>query len=110
MRWSERTQRVGAMSSMNIPALEQVDQIMNNVPRQVKRTRVRRVDSAMLGGKKTYGEGEEVNLFDDSDFYHHPLRELIEKNEEDSGHHRLGRGGETAAADSEVEIQAQEES
>jgi len=79
VRWSDRTQRVGAMGSMNTPALEQVDQIMNNVPRLVKRTRVRRVDCAMLGGKKTKVEGEEVNLFDDSDFYHHLLRELIEK-------------------------------
>ena len=78
VRWSDRTQKVGAMGSMNTPALEQIDQIMNNVPRLVKRTRVRRVDCSMLGGKKAK-EGEEVNMFDDSDFYHHLLRELIEK-------------------------------
>jgi len=78
VRWSDRTQKVGAMGSMNTPALEQIDQIMNNVPRLVKRTRVRRVDCNVLGGKKAK-EGEEVNMFDDSDFYHHLLRELIEK-------------------------------
>merc|ERR1719166_4845 len=61
---------------MNTPALEQIDQIMNNVPRMVKRTRVKRVDCTILGGKKVGGE---KNYFDDSDFYHHLLRELIEK-------------------------------
>jgi len=77
MKWSDRTQRVGTMSSMNTPALEQIDQIMNNVPRLVKRTRVKRVDCTLLGGGKR--KSEEMNLFDDSDFYHHLLRELIEK-------------------------------
>jgi len=76
MKWSDRTQRVGTMSNMNTPALEQIDQIMNNVPRMVKRTRVKRVDCTILGGKKVGGE---KNYFDDSDFYHHLLRELIEK-------------------------------
>jgi len=75
-KWSDRTQRVGAMGSMNTSALEQIDQIMNNVPRMVKRTRVKRVDCTVLGGRKVK---EEMNLFDDSDFYHHLLRELIEK-------------------------------
>jgi len=75
VRWSDRTQKVGAMGSMNTPALEQIDQIMNNVPRLVKRTRVKRVDCNMLGRNKA----KEGNMFDDSDFYHHLLRELIEK-------------------------------
>jgi len=75
-KWSDRTQRVGTMSNMNTPALEQIDQIMNNVPRMVKRTRVKRVDCTILGGKKIGGD---KNYFDDSDFYHHLLRELIEK-------------------------------
>jgi len=75
-KWSDRTQRVGAMGNMNTSALEQIDQIMNNVPRMVKRTRVKRVDCTVLGGRKLK---EEMNLFDDSDFYHHLLRELIEK-------------------------------
>jgi len=75
-KWSDRTQRVGAMGNMNTSALEQIDQIMNNVPRMVKRTRVKRVDCTVLGGRKVK---EEMNLFDDSDFYHHLLRELIEK-------------------------------
>merc|ERR1712025_1469037 len=52
MKWSDRTQRVGTMSNMNTPALEQIDQIMGNVPRMVKRTRVKRVDCTILGGKK----------------------------------------------------------
>ena len=64
------------MDNMSTSTLEQEDQIMNNVPRLVKRNR--RVDCAMLGGKKTK-EGEVVNLFSDADLYHHLLRELIEK-------------------------------
>jgi len=77
VRWSDKTQRVGTMGSMNTPTLEQIDQIMSNTDRLVKRTRVKRVDCTILGSRGN--KEEEVNMFDDSDFYHHLLRELIEK-------------------------------
>jgi len=76
--WGDRTQKIGSMSSMNTPTMEQIDQIMSNKTRLVKRTRVRRVDCIVLGTRGNTEE-EEVNMFDDSDFYHHLLRELIEK-------------------------------
>ena len=80
--WSDRTQRLGNMSSMNTPTLEQIDQITSNMPRLVKRTKVARVECNILGEDNITnedGQTENDNIFDDSDFYHHLLRELIEK-------------------------------
>ena len=77
--WGDRTYTEGgAISSMNAPAMEQIEPIMGSKVRLVKRTKVRRVDCIVLG-TRVYKEHEEVNMFDDSDFYHHLLRELIEK-------------------------------
>merc|ERR1712096_470022 len=50
---------------------------MSNTDRLVKRTRVKRVDCTILGNRGI--KEEEAIMFDDSDFYHHLLRELIEK-------------------------------
>jgi len=79
--WSDRTQKLGNMASMNTPTLEQIDQIVSNMPRLVKRTKIARVECNVLGEKEadTEGQQENDNIFDDSDFYHHMLRELIEK-------------------------------
>ena len=77
-KWSDRTQKIGSMGIMNTSAVDQVDQIMSNMPRLLKRTRVKRVDCKILG-KKVFTEESDPNVFDDSDFYHHLLRELIEK-------------------------------
>ena len=79
--WSDRTQRLGSISAMNTPALEQIEQITSNMARLVKRTQVVRVECDILGQEKKEAEGqcEDKNIFDDSDFYHHLLRELIEK-------------------------------
>ena len=79
--WSDRTQRLGSISAMNTPALEQIEQITSNMARLVKRTQVVRVECGILGQEKKEAEGqcEDKNIFDDSDFYHHLLRELIEK-------------------------------
>ena len=80
--WNDRTQRLGSMGAMNTPALEQIEQITSNMARLVKRTQVVRVECSVLGQEREEGEGqqqEDKNIFDDSDFYHHLLRELIEK-------------------------------
>jgi len=78
--WSERTQKLGSMSAMNTPTLEQIEQITSNMSRLVKRTQVARMDSDILDQEPTNDDKvENVNIFDDSDFYHHLLRELIEK-------------------------------
>ena len=44
--WSDRTQKLGSMASMNTPTLEQIDQIVANMPRLVKRTKLARVECA----------------------------------------------------------------
>ena len=78
--WSERTQKLGSMAAMNTPTLEQIEQITSNMARLVKRTQVARVDADILDQHHEAGDNmENVNIFDDSDFYHHLLRELIEK-------------------------------
>jgi len=79
--WSDRTQKLGNMANMNTPTLEQIDQIVSNMPRLVKRTKIARVECNILGEEEvdTEGQQEDSNIFDDSDFYHHMLRELIEK-------------------------------
>ena len=81
--WSDRTQKLGSMASMNTPTLEQIDQIVANMPRLVKRTKLARVECNILGEVRGQDEAESQqeneNIFDDSDFYHHLLRELIEK-------------------------------
>ena len=81
--WSDRTQRLGNMSNMNTPTLEQIDQITSNMPRLVKRTKIARMECNILGEDNSNdnedGQTENSNIFDDSDFYHHLLRELIEK-------------------------------
>merc|ERR1712147_584924 len=45
------------------------------------RTQVVRVECSVLGQEREERDGqqEDKNIFDDSDFYHHLLRELIEK-------------------------------
>ena len=68
------------MAAMNTPTLEQIEQITSNMARLVKRTQVARVDADILDQHHEAGVNmENVNIFDDSDFYHHLLRELIEK-------------------------------
>ena len=78
--WSERTQKLGSMASMNTPTLEQIDQITGNMDRLVQRTQVSRMESDILDQDPADSEKmENENIFDDSDFYHHLLREIIEK-------------------------------
>jgi len=84
--WGDRTKKLGAAwDSLHTEPLQQVDQIMSNPARLVARTRVKRSELRVLGEGKEEGEAEEQgldnnpNIFDDSDFYHHLLRELIER-------------------------------
>ena len=79
--WSERTQKLGSMAAMNTPTLEQIEQITANMDRLVKRTQVSRLESDILDQEDPAASEkmENENIFDDSDFYHHLLREIIEK-------------------------------
>jgi protein AATF/BFR2 len=61
-----------------------VDQIMANPARLVARTRVRRAEYRVLGGGADR-EQQDRQIFDDSDFYHTLLRELIERKTTGSG-------------------------
>ena len=52
---------------------------MANPSRLVARTRVRRSQYRVLGGGAEQQEEEDREIFDDSDFYHQLLRELIDR-------------------------------
>lgn len=80
--WGDRTQKLGtSWDSMYTPVVQQVDQIMGNKMRLVNRTRVKRSEYKVLGSgeSKLVTESNHPNIFDDSDFYHQLLRELIER-------------------------------
>lgn len=80
--WGDRTQKLGtSWDSMQTSVLQQVDQIMTNKVRLVNRTRVKRSEYKVLGDEDIQLETEthHPNIFDDSDFYHQLLRELIER-------------------------------
>jgi len=84
--WGDRTRKVGAAwDSLHTSPLEQVDQIMANRQRLVNRTKVRRSEYRVLGSSQVDGETNNSNTFDDSDFYHQLLRELIERKTAGSG-------------------------
>lgn len=83
-------------SGFEQPTLKQIEQIMSNMPRLVARTRVKRTAFRTLGKPATEvadptqppPEEADREIFDDSDFYHIQLRELIERK---TGSEPLGR-------------------
>jgi len=91
-KWNDRT-RVAAgnvskksFSSFETSTLKQIEQIMANKSRLIERTRVKRSVYDVLGKRKAdVEEGAEelrekdAEIFDDDDFYHQLLRELIER-------------------------------
>ncbi|XP_035663737.1 protein AATF-like [Branchiostoma floridae] len=99
-KWSEKTKLASgkynskAFSSFNKSVSEQIDQILGDQDRLVKRTQLKRSSYKVLGRGADKVKAEEQDLpakfdphlkeydeeiFDDDDFYHQLLRELIEK-------------------------------
>lgn len=92
--WGDRTQKLGSSwDSMHTPVVQQVEQIMSNKGRLINRTRVKRSEYRVIGAGDTKSETEtsNPNIFDDSDFYHQLLRELIER--KTSGANEAGNTG-----------------
>ncbi|XP_059479138.1 protein AATF-like [Neocloeon triangulifer] len=95
-KWSDKTKIAqGKFSSKNFSAFEQstlkqIEHILADRTRLLKRTRTKRSNYKILGTEeKENGEGTEDNdellcneIFDDDDFYHQLLRELIEHKSE----------------------------
>ncbi|KAI8488834.1 hypothetical protein Bbelb_333520 [Branchiostoma belcheri] len=97
-KWSEKTKLSSgkynskAFSSFNKSVREQIDQILGDQDRLVKRTQLKRSSYKVLGRGADKAEEQEVpakldphlkeydeEIFDDDDFYHQLLRELIER-------------------------------
>jgi len=81
-KWEVKTSKIGGFNSLHTPALTQVDQVMAVPGRVVGRTRVKRSEYRVLGGDPVQEEmegGEDPEVFDDSDFYHTLLRDLIDR-------------------------------
>ncbi|ODN04313.1 Protein AATF [Orchesella cincta] len=88
-KWNDKTQFAGGKfnrktTSQQISTLKQIEQILSNKERLLKRTQVRRSNYEVIGSSSDITP--EVNLekvdpeiFDDDDFYHQLLRELIER-------------------------------
>ena len=91
-----KTSKIGGFNSLHTPAMTQVlsnhnmlielqllckvDQVMAVPGRVVGRTRVKRSEYRVLGDDQQEGEdGEDPEVFDDSDFYHTLLRDLIDR-------------------------------
>ncbi|XP_078582861.1 protein AATF-like [Branchiostoma floridae x Branchiostoma japonicum] len=99
-KWSEKTKLASgkynskAFSSFNKSVGEQIDQILGDQDRLAKRTQLKRSSYKVLGrgADKVKAEEQDVpakldphlkeydeEIFDDDDFYHQLLRELIER-------------------------------
>lgn len=93
-KWNDKTQFVGGKfnrktTSHQISTVKQIDQILSNKERLVKRTQIPRTKYAVIGEEAKESESndastekeEQLNpeIFDDDDFYHQLLRELIER-------------------------------
>lgn len=109
-RWNDKTQLSGgkvkgkSFSAFDQSALTQINQILGDKERLIKRTQLKRSVYKVLGktavddkqgvtSEETISEGNPMNqdhlkdydpeIFDDNDFYHQLLRELIEKKTSD---------------------------
>ncbi|XP_022336359.2 protein AATF-like isoform X2 [Crassostrea virginica] len=104
-KWYDKTRLLGgkitgkAFSGFEQSALKQIEQILTDKDRLIKRTQMKRASYRVLGKpeeSQPRGEQEaeetdrkptthsyDPQIFDDSDFYHQQLRELIERKTSD---------------------------
>merc|ERR1712080_608696 len=102
-KWNDRTKVAAgnvnskSFSSFETSTLKQIEQIMANKSRLVERTQLKRSSYEIFGKSDVADDNEtrekDVEIFDDDDFYHQLLRELIEKKTANSGSdpNQLGR-------------------
>jgi len=87
-KWNDKTRITAAgknaFSSLETSTLLQIEQILCNRARLVARTQVKRSCYRVLGtsqeeAEEGQGDQVDVNVFDDDDFYHQLLRDLIDR-------------------------------
>ncbi|XP_017771666.1 PREDICTED: protein AATF-like [Nicrophorus vespilloides] len=83
-KWNEKTNIVVAKNAGTQSVLKQIEHNLSDREKLIKRTQVKRTDYRILGKEIPENEegqikdSEDANIFDDNDFYHQLLRELIE--------------------------------
>ena len=86
-KWSDKTRIASgknSFSSMETSTVLQIDQILANTTRLVDRTKLKRSAVQLIGRDCSVGEESGLNetdadIFDDDDFYHQLLRDLIDR-------------------------------
>lgn len=73
--WNDRTRIIGKFAGFETSVTKQIEHILADKERLVKRTKVKRSDYEPI----TTVDNFEEEIFDDDDFYHQLLRELIER-------------------------------
>ncbi|GBP35563.1 Protein AATF [Eumeta japonica] len=95
-KWNEKTRLASAANIKNAPTntiLQQISYILSDRNKLVRRTQLKRTEYDIIGYKKALEKADELDsanksrkdddeyieeIFDDSDYYHQLLRELIE--------------------------------
>ncbi|CAB4069019.1 AATF [Lepeophtheirus salmonis] len=83
-KWNEKTRLVSStnhsktsnFSCFDVSVFKQIENILSDKERLLSRTRIRRIEYDILG-EEDWDEKEDPDIFDDGDFYHQLLRELI---------------------------------
>jgi len=86
-KWNDKTRITSggknSFVSMETSTVQQIEQIMSNPSRLIQRTRLKRTQYTALGREDVQEDESltetDVNIFDDGDFYHQLLKDLIER-------------------------------
>ncbi|KAF5294094.1 hypothetical protein FQR65_LT10918 [Abscondita terminalis] len=81
-KWHDKTKIASNNSESVYSIIQQLNHVLNSKDKLIKSTQLIRTDYGIVGEKlesnKESGHTYNSNIFDDTDFYHHLLRELIE--------------------------------
>jgi len=80
-KWNDKTRIVtgkNSFASFDTSRLQQIEQILANSDRLIQRTRLKRSNFIPVGRGNNFQEID-VDIFDDNDFYHQLLKDLIDR-------------------------------
>ncbi|RZC41827.1 AATF [Asbolus verrucosus] len=77
-KWNDKTRVILKGGATSHSILDQIEYNLSNKDKLIKRTQQKRSQYAIVGENEETGEEYNTEIFDDDDFYHQLLRELIE--------------------------------
>lgn len=80
-KWNDKTRIASNKTTTPVHSvINQIDHILSDKDKLIKKTQLKKTDYEIIGASESNSNSEEYNteIFDDTDFYHHLLRELIE--------------------------------